>query len=236
MKKFLGMFATALLAAFILLWLTQSGLIPWGKIALKNYQVPDLEGLKKESAEIVCKVKGLAMFIADEVYTDSAGPGKVVSQSPAPYARAKFPEVEVVISKGSPVITVPDVRGLDIETAKKRLQSVKIDIAEIEYVAAPDEKDKVLSTFPLGGATIRPDTKISLKVSKGEEKVTVPLLSGRTLADASQILKSKDLTMGTVKKEIDIERRFGIILRQWPPAGREVSKGSPVTIVLNEEE
>ena len=72
-------------------------------------------------------------------------------------------------SKG--LITVPDVKGTDVETAKSLLSSNQlIPIVEEEYNDRVDV-GTIVSTSPGAGEDVEPNSKVTIKVSKGPKRI-----------------------------------------------------------------
>ena len=186
-------------------------------------------------AEIVCRVKEFNLKIRDKVYSEKYPEDVIISQIPEPGIESTKKNIEVVVSKGKPLTEVPEVIGLKIEEAIKLLISKGLTIGTTEYVESSEEKGTVLSISPPSGSKTPFNTPVYLKISKGKKLVKVPKITGKTLIQAQRILKKYGLRIGTIKKRTDIERPFGIILKQYPPYGKKVPAGSEVTIIINEE-
>ncbi len=236
MKNFLVSLIISILVATGIVYLTEAGILPWEKITGKYYSVPDMSGLSREGAQVLARVKKLNLTVAQEVYSDEYKKGTVISQAPPATAKTGDNSVSIVVSRGRPVVYMPDIIGLDIESAVKQLK--KESLKNIKKVFKHSEKpeNKVISTRPEAGQDINYEEQIEVTGSKGPKLTTVPDLAGRSLSYAKNILSEKNLQLGYIKKETDIEQRFGVILRQHPLAGRKVKEKTSVTIVLNEEE
>jgi serine/threonine-protein kinase len=235
MKKFIADILTSAIVTLVVLLLNYMGVIPWGKI-IPIHTVPHLKGLTRDSAEVVCSAQNIKFEVADEIFSNEYAKGKVVSQDPEGNARSKFPEVEVVLSKGSQVAYVPDLKGISLEEAIEMLKSLSLTVGSTGFEYSDVDKGKVVSSSPQAGEEVDYNKAINIVVSKGNKSLVVPRVMGKSLSSAKKILKTKGLTLGYVKKETDIERIFGVILRQHPAPGKQVPYGTSITVVVNEEE
>ncbi len=117
-----------------------------------------------------------------------------------------------------------------------KIEEVGLELGKKEEIYA----DKVLprnvvSTNPPFGSEVDKGSKIDFVISQGTEKVTVPRVSGMSLAQSKVILERNGLRLGKIKYTCDEERNFDIILWQYPPAGHKADKNSPVDITVNSE-
>jgi len=212
--------------------INEAGLIPWDRV-IPVYEIPDLSGLSEEAAVIVCRVNGFSLKIVSRLYSDEHPADSVVSQVPLPGSRVKERKIEVVLSRGRPI--VPDLKGLTLEEALKKLNSCSLVLGNSAYDYSDVAAEKVVSSSPPAGTEVGYGACIDLKISKGKNTVVVPDITGKKLAGARSILARNGLMLGTIKKKTDAGHKIGVILKQWPPAGRSVDKGTAVTIILNEK-
>jgi serine/threonine-protein kinase len=236
MKTFILSFFVSIFVVFGLLYMDKLEIFPWDKMVAEPYKIPDLKGLTKEGAQIVCRAMNLSFEITGEVYSEEYPEGAVVSQIPQALTKSRFPTVELTISKGRTLVLVPELRKLYLEEAVERLESASLLLGATSYINSDEKKGKVVSSAPPSGTHVPIRSEITVTLSKGPGLVTVPRLTGKTLSDARRILSNAGLALGTIKKETDIEKRFGVVLRQYPAVRENVPKGTSVTIVINEEE
>ena len=84
--------------------------------------------------------------------------------------------------------------------------------------------------MPRKGTSLIENSIIKLYTSEDETKVsvTVPDLKMKTISQAKQLLKEKNLN-------IDIKGSSGVILTQDPISGTSVEEGSIITVTLQEQ-
>jgi len=235
MKRLIINLLVSFMVAFTLLYINQKGCIPWDKIIKPVYEIPDLKGLARKDAETVCRIKNLKLSVADEIFSDKYAEGEIMSQMPLAFSKAADPEVNIILCKGTPLIKVPELKGLTLDEAALILKKSKLSVGQPSYINSDIEEGKIVASSPVSGAEVGSDFPVNVVVSKGAVMVSVPNLAGQTLDAAKNILLKAGLKMGTVKKQTDVEKRFGILIKQWPESGKKVKPGASITVIINEE-
>jgi beta-lactam-binding protein with PASTA domain len=85
--------------------------------------VPDVTGKSLDDARAALKDAGLRSKVADEKYDEQVAAEDVISQSPKDGKAPKDSVVQLVVSKGPPLVPVPDVVGMSIGDAIDRLHA-----------------------------------------------------------------------------------------------------------------
>ncbi|MEN3013028.1 MAG: PASTA domain-containing protein [Endomicrobiia bacterium] len=209
-------------------------------------RVPDIRKLPLSEATKTLQSLELNYNIVEEQESEIQA-GCVISQQPPPKALVKKnTEILIVLSKGTQLIKIPDLKGKDLQEAKRILQENNLDISEIKEVESDVvEKGFVISQEPQAGIDVKKGFKVTLLVSKGKplpkppqilKKIEVPDITDKSLIEAKKILESKGLKLGNVKKVCDEDKDFDIVISQSPKAGSLVPAGSSVNVVYNTEE
>lgn len=134
-------------------------------------------------------------------------------------------------------VTVPDVSGQTLATAKKKLQALGLKVTKVTR-ADDDVPEGTVVTTKGAGTKVRTGSTVTVVVSSGPEAepapevVAVPAVAGQDADEARQALGDLGLDV-TVVKEHSTERPAGVALRTDPRAGREVDPGSSVTLVVS---
>jgi eukaryotic-like serine/threonine-protein kinase len=89
----------------------------------------------------------------------------------------------------------------------------------------------VIASDPRGGSSARQGSAISLIVSSGAKKISVPLVVGEPQAIAEQEIRDAGLVPSVTKKADSGDA--GQVLSQSPDAGNRVDSGSTVAIVVS---
>lgn len=156
----------------------------------------------------------------------------------------KEPEVSATPSVSAPVqdtddssvsgVVLDDLSDMDKQEAMAYLNSLNMDISiDTEESYSDDiEKDRVISTNPGEGTTLRNGDSVTLVISSGPEPVKIPKVSGKTLDEAKEILDEAGLSTEVSYENsdtVEVEKVIGTS----PKEGEEVADGTKVTIVIS---
>ncbi|MBQ7669061.1 MAG: PASTA domain-containing protein [Clostridia bacterium] len=119
---------------------------------------------------------------------------------------------------GKTTISVPNVRGMDLEEAIKTLKNVGLSYS------TQGKGNKVADQIPKANIEVIANSKIILYTEEGVEKlkVTVPSVVGQSPNNAAEILKNVGLNINA--------DGLGVADSQEPAAGTQVDKGSIVNV------
>ena len=197
-------------------------------------EVPLLIGSTQEQAKIILTALGLELGEVSYIYSDIPQ-GQVISQIPEQTTKVSLnTKVSTVISRGPnvPTVTLPEVRGLNINTAKQRLGNLgftKIDT--VPSSVSSDKPQTVSQQTPPWGESVPTSTRITLGYSLSSSVVAqVPNLVGQTLQNAQALLQSSGLTLGPVNYVTDPAKPGGITT--YAPS-RYTVYGAPVMVEYN---
>lgn len=205
-------------------------------------RVPDIRNLPVSEATKKLEQQGLKINVVEEIESETVSVGCVVVQQPLPKTKVKKnSEVIVVLSRGIPLVKIPDVKLKPVEEARKIVVGAGLAISEIQEIESDSvDKGMVINTEPQEGTEVKKGAAVKLIVSKGKpqvvvKKVRVPDVRNKSLVDAQKILQQHKLKLGNVKKVCDEDKDFDIVISQEPAAGTVVPEGSKVNIVYNTE-
>jgi len=134
-------------------------------------------------------------------------------------------------------VTVPDVSGQTLATAKKKLQALGLKVTTVTR-ADDDVPEGSVVTTKGAGTKVRAGSTVTLVVSGGPEaepspeRVAVPVVAGKSGDAAKQALRDRGLTVTVVEKH-STERPAGVALGTDPDASTEVAAGSSVTLYVS---
>src|SRR3954470_9004935 len=154
----------------------------------------------------------------------------IKTSPPANKVIPKGTEVRLFISSGPPQVQVPSVVGEDKAVATGALQDKGFNVTA-QPVTSNQTKDRVISQNPTAGTTVDKGSRVTLLVSKGPEKVTVPSVVGQAEPDAKATLRGVGFKVTVVKQE-STTATPGNVTRQSPPGDSKAIKGSTVTIYV----
>ena len=193
--------------------------------------VPNVVGIERRLAEQKIEAAGLKPKV-ERSASKEVKAGIVISQNPDGGVRIqKGDQVTIVVSTGVPKTTVPDVVGMDYADAVDALNQAHLNARKRE-VFSKKPAGQVVAQNPAAQEVVPEGSTIVLKVSKGQETVSVPEVVGRSEADATAILHGAGFAVQSVSSPSDTTPQ-GIVTAQSPNAGTEATKGSTVTITVS---
>lgn len=197
----------------------------------KTVTVPaDLVGQTEQDARTRLAALGLQVG-TEQVESEAAQKGLVVGTTPAGGQSVDAGGTVVLqIGRGPATVEVKNVVGKDVSDAQVilRTQGFAVKVVQTPDDTAP--KGRVLSQDPVAGTPAVTGAQVTLRVSSGPEKVSVPRLVGLQQSTAQTLLTDQGLTYSVSDRPS--ERSQGTVLEQDPAAGTKVDKGSTVSIVV----
>ncbi|AGL15474.1 Stk1 family PASTA domain-containing Ser/Thr kinase [Actinoplanes sp. N902-109] len=192
----------------------------------ERYPVPDVVGLEKSAAKGEIEANKLKYKEGTGKYSDTVDEGVVISSDPKADVSLKPGDtVTVVLSKGKAPISVPDVKGKNINDARSQLQGLGLQVFE-QYKDSNEPADQVIGQSPDPGTGAEKDDTIKLEVSKGPPQVTVPDLNNQPCDQARQAIEALGLR-ANVQSFIP---GVGSVHQQNPGPNTQVPPQSEVTI------
>ncbi|MDI6619082.1 MAG: Stk1 family PASTA domain-containing Ser/Thr kinase [Clostridiales bacterium] len=130
-------------------------------------------------------------------------------------------------------IPVPDVMGKDENTAMQTIKNANLGMEVIgrDYDEKPE--GTVIFENPEAGTPVKAGYTVKVRVSKGEEKVSVPPVVGLTQADAIAQIEGAGLAAGNIVPINSNDVDKGKIVSQKPDANSEVVKGTVVDLYVS---
>jgi eukaryotic-like serine/threonine-protein kinase len=128
-------------------------------------QIPELEGLQVNPAIAQAAEDG---FFTKVVFARSGGvAGTVVRQSPDELTiHDKGTTITLRVTKGAPQVKVPDVRGVEVEEARRRLDRGNVTVGSVTYRNDDEvQANKVITTVPAPNTLVDVNTKVDIIAS-----------------------------------------------------------------------
>jgi len=130
-------------------------------------------------------------------------------------------------------VEVPDVTGKQMTLAKQILEDKRLRVKVDEEFNAEVPAGMVISQDPEGGARVKEERTITIKVSKGGENIEMPDVRGLKQADAIAKIEKMGLKVGRVSERTSDEEEAGVVIASDPRAGTRVTKGETVDLVIS---
>lgn len=135
----------------------------------------------------------------------------------------------------SEAVTVPDLAGKTLAQARTELAKKDLTLSH-RGSESNDRWDKglIVRQEPAAGSKIRVTKVVQVLTSSGSENVTVPDLSGKSLAEALTLLQAAGLVKGNLSQVHTPKFPAGRVLDQKPGPGAVVERDSPVGLLLSQ--
>jgi len=131
-------------------------------------------------------------------------------------------------------ISVPSLVGMSQSEAKSNLKSLGLNIEVIEEVFSEDvAKGKIISSKPGGGGKISPAGTVGLVISKGKERIVIPVFKGMTPDVVAGQISDLGLTVGQISESYDMKIAAGYVIASDPKEGSEVKSKSIVNLIVS---
>ncbi|AQW50194.1 Stk1 family PASTA domain-containing Ser/Thr kinase [Streptomyces violaceusniger] len=189
--------------------------------------------LRKTQAEAEKKLHGagLDVKVVNE-FSDVIPKGKVIDSKPGPGERVRDTgTVTIRVSQGPPRAEVPNVVGMPLAEAKRKIADQGLTIGKvIRRFSSETAQDSVLSTSPVSGSVRRPETPVSIVVSKGQP-VDIPDVVGDSVDEARSELEDAGFKVKIAERQVFSEEDKGSVAEQSPSG--EGAKGDTVTLTVS---
>lgn len=206
--------------------------------ASERTKVPPVQGLLVKDATALLAPLGLQLTIS-EVRNDPTIPlNQIISQSPIAGTDVRVGSaVQVIVSGGAGDLVMPNVEGQLGSAAQQLLISAPYNfiITIIEEPSDTVEKGRVIRTDPPIASQVGNGAAVTLFVSRGSNKVTVPQVEGLTEAEAQSTLGVAGLTFESRYQNVPAgDPNDGRVISQSPRSGESVTPGTKVTLVIGQ--
>lgn len=196
--------------------------------------VPNVVGKDEATARAAIEAAGLTVGTVTEASSDTVTSGLVISQTVAANTKtAKGTKVNLVLSSGPSSVKVTDVIGHEQSRAEQELAAAGFQVSVKEAYSSDVRSGLVISTTPDRGTPAKPGSTVTMTVSQGKEKVTIPSVSvGMTYEAAAEKLEDAGFT-GTISEATESSNSVGSgFVTRYSPSGA-VDPDGTVTIYVS---
>ncbi|MQA94294.1 MAG: Stk1 family PASTA domain-containing Ser/Thr kinase [Streptosporangiales bacterium] len=128
-------------------------------------------------------------------------------------------------------VYIPDVKGKTPAAATSELQAKDFKVQQENEASSEVDKGLVTRTDPAGGTDAEHGATITMYVSTGPKKTTVPNVLQQSQEDAEQAIREAKLEVGEVT-ERESTQAPGTVLKQSPAGSRRVNEGTDVKLIV----
>jgi serine/threonine-protein kinase len=194
-------------------------------------KVPSTAGLTTAEAEEALEEAGFKAKV-ETAHSENVEEGMVIHTEPSGGETAtRGTKVLLTVSSGPKLATVPVLVGTQRSVAVQQIRGRGFS-PSVEEEESAKPAGQVIRQAPSAGSQLPSGSTVSIVVSKGEEKATVPNLIGKLRAEAVEALRAEGLQPAVSEQETEVESQAGRVTDQFPPPGSEVKPGSEVTLVV----
>jgi serine/threonine-protein kinase len=193
--------------------------------------VPGVANLSQEEA--TQKLEAAEFEVATErVDSSSVEEGDVVYSDPRAGKTATHGStVTIFVSAGPKLVSVPVLvdkqRRLAVQEIRAR--GLTPEVGEEESNAPVG---RVLRQSPSAGKELEPGSTVQIVVSSGRETKKMPGVVGQERREAVEAVRAAGLTPVVEEEETRNEEKIGLVTRQSPTGGTELTPGSEVTLIV----
>jgi eukaryotic-like serine/threonine-protein kinase len=225
---------------FGLLLALVAGLSAFGtmRVVLSSEEVvvPSVVAKSVPEAGALASRKGLSLRVEGKRNDAKIPTGHVAAQEPPAGANLKsHRSIRVWVSLGPRRVSVPDLTGGSVRTARLALDQGQVPLARVVEVDDPAEEGKVLLQQPQPGDAEGALEGVALLVSRGQTGADylMPDLIGRPADAILERLATAGLKVADVRYRTYPGVAPGIVLRQVPPAGHRVNARTQVSLDIS---
>jgi beta-lactam-binding protein with PASTA domain len=219
-------------------FLVCAGTVFWWSLVhtvhLGTQSIPDLRGITLEEAERRAHDLGLRVAAEEPgVFSSTSAPGQVAAQEPYPGFHVKTgATVRVRLSLGSERATVPDLRGQSLQAAQQVMEQLGLRVGRRARLRCQLEGEGILATEPAAGSEVPPATEVAVlvNVTPARQVWVMPSLIQRPLAQVRAFCQDNRLRLGQVHEVAYPGLLSGLVLRQYPAAGSQLSRSDIITL------
>lgn len=131
-------------------------------------------------------------------------------------------------------VEMPNITTMRFEEAMRPIQDAGfVLVKDEERYSKEYPSGYVIEQNPPPHSRVKPGRRVYVVVSRGEKRVLVPNLTGRSPRDAELLLRNQRLELGAVDQDFSNTYLPGEVMRQSVPAGAEVTANTRVNITIS---
>ncbi len=206
-------------------------------LTVEEVEVPNVIGKSLEDAEAEITKAGLSFRKdTEEVYSSEYAAGYVIDQSEKPGEIRKVEYVvEVTVSKGQHLVTVPDLTNKHISDISIEFDIVDLNIGNKRYEISNLPKDFIISQEPIPFSEVPEGSSVDFVISAGPEISTIlmPNLVGTNIEDAKREIVALGLVEGEISYQNDDQYPEDVVISQGVPSASEVEEYEEISLIVS---
>ena len=195
--------------------------------------VPDLRGKSEQEAQEILSRLDVYLKKKGQTFSLDIPEGLIAEQSPAGGSTLKKNHfVMVTQSAGGQKVRIPDLRGVNINTAEMEVLEYDLSLQSTARISNDLPRESIIDQEPQAGKETLKNTGMRVLVSQGPKGATyiMPDLIGKNREGVTEVLEGWGFAMETFR-EIPYEGiASGTIVRQLPEAGYPLRRGQKIVL------
>ena len=170
----------------------------------------------------------------EEEFSDNVDTGSVTRSDPEGGSSVhKRAEVQLYVSKGVDMKTVPELTGKSQDEAQRSLTEVGLTVGAITDAYSEDvPQGQVISQSVAAGTSLAHDSAVDIVLSKGRQPLTVPTLSGLSASAAKSAIEDLGLVAAPTDAYSDTVAE-GQVISQQTREGSTLHRGDSVAYTVS---
>jgi eukaryotic-like serine/threonine-protein kinase len=195
--------------------------------------VPNLIDLTKEDAIKIIEDSGLKVGSFSEENNSFFAQGTIMKQDPGYNERVdKNSIVNLTISLGSKILTIPNLVGYDFLYAKSQIEALGLKVSVSRMTDISSNTGTILSLNPSPGSQVEENSTVELVIATNLELIPTPDLVGTSLSNATILLNVKNIIFEISYIPTDYSVQKDTILAQDPPPGTTIPPGESIILFV----
>jgi serine/threonine-protein kinase len=216
----------------VIVVLVVAGSVAWWQMAGRYTHVPKVTGLSLSAAKTELQGMGFKVATGPAKMDNTVAKGDVISTTPGASAQAhKGSTVELFVSAGPRMISVPQVSGQPLANAQSALKQAGLTPGSVtNQVSGTIAAGVVISTNPGAGTSWPQDKPVTITVSAGPP---LPNFVGQQQSAVQTWAQTNGISLNEQPAPASSSQPQGAITKQSPAPNTAVSKGEVVTIYIS---
>ena len=170
----------------------------------------------------------------EEEFSDDIDTGSVTRSDPEGGSSVhKRAEVQLYVSKGVDMKTVPELTGKSQDEAQRSLTEAGLAVGAVTDAYSEDvPQGQVISQSVAAGTSLAHDSAVDIVLSKGREPLTVPTLSGLSASAAKSAIEDLGLVAAPTEAYSDTVAE-GQVISQQTREGSTLHRGDSVAYTVS---
>lgn len=170
----------------------------------------------------------------EEEFSDDVDTGSITRSDPEGGSSVhKRAEVQLYVSKGVDMKTVPELTGKSQDEAQRSLTEAGLTVGAITDAYSEDvPQGQVISQSVAAGTSLAHDSAVDIVLSKGRQPLTVPTLSGLSASAAKSAIEDLGLVAAPTDAYSDTVAE-GQVISQQTREGSTLHRGDSVAYTVS---